>query len=122
MRAPINLPLLIEMTPLTIGLIAGGGVLLVAVVVLLIFLIKGKKKGPSFSGNEWLIALGNKENIKEVTAIGSRLTLILLDKEAIDREKLKQLGVSSILVMSNKVTLVIEDKAEQIAASIQKSL
>ena len=57
-----------------------------------------------------------------MTAIGSRLSVSLLDKEKIDREKLKELGVSSVLVMSNKVTLVIEDKAEQVAASIQKDL
>ena len=63
-----------------------------------------------------------KGNIKEIKAIGSRLNLVLLDKEKINRGRLKELGVTSILVMSNKVTLVIEGQAEKIASSIQKDL
>lgn len=105
--------------------IIGGSVLLAVVVFLLILflvIIPSKKKKVSFKGDDWLIALGNKENIKEVSAIGSRVNLVLFDKEKIDREKLKELGVSSVLIMSNKVTLVIEDKAEIIAENIQKIL
>ena len=73
-------------------------------------------------GESWVFALGEKENIKEITATRSRLSVALVDNEKIDRELLKKLGVTSILVMSNKVTLLIEDKAEQVAASIQKDL
>ena len=72
--------------------------------------------------NEWFEALGGKENVKEISAVGSRLSLNLLDKDAIDREKLKTLGVSSVVTMSNKVTLVIEGKAEKIAETLKHSL
>ena len=44
------------------------------------------------------------------------------DKEKIDREKLTALGVNSVLVMSNKVTLVINnavDVAETISNGIK---
>ena len=84
---------------------------------------KRKRLNKKFSnGESWVFALGEKENIKEVTATRSRLSAILVDNEKIDRELLKKLGVTSILVMSNKVTLLIEEKAEQVAVSIQKDL
>lgn len=103
-------------------LIIIGGVLLISTVTVLLVAKLRKRKGPSINSSNWIIALGDKENIKEVSATGSRLSLVLVDKDKIDREQLKQLGVSSVLVMSNKVTLVIEDKAEQVASSIQNSL
>ena len=108
-------------TTVLILIIAGGVLLLAALIVLIVFLSK-RKKGPKLDDGDWLEALGGKENIKEITAIGSRLSINLLDKEKIDREKLKELGVSSVLTMSNKVTLVIEDKAEVVAESIKKGL
>lgn len=82
-----------------------------------------KRRNKKFSdGEPWVFALGEKENIKEVSATRSRLSVVLVDNEKIDKELLKKLGVSSILTMSNKITLLIEEKAEEVAASIQKSL
>ena len=119
----MNLPALTnDIQPLTITLIAIGGVIVLGVIVFLIFFLFKKKKANQQSGSVWLLALGDKDNIKEVTAIGSRLTVNLVDNEKIERNKLKELGVSSVLVMSNKVTLVIEDKAEKIADLIKKDL
>ena len=57
-----------------------------------------------------------------MTAIGSRLSLKLENNELINKDKLKELGVSSVLVMSNKVTLVIEGQAEKVAEIIKKEL
>ena len=74
------------------------------------------------NNDEWFVALGGKENVKEINAVGSRLSLVLIDKEKVDREKLKTLGVSSVVSMSNKVTLVIEGKAEKIAETLKSSL
>ena len=118
----LHLPIYSDINPLPIIMIAGAGVLLVAAIIIVIYLFTHRKNKKSLDSGAWLIALGDKENIKEVNATGSRLSLVLVDKEKIDREKLKELGVSSVLVMSNKVTLVIEEKAEQVAASIQKDL
>ena len=111
-----------EIKPLAIILIVMAVIFFLAALGILIYLIVSKKKENEANGSVWLLALGNKENVKEVSAVGSRLTVNLEDKEKIDRTKLKDLGVSSILVMSNKITLVIEGKAEKIAALIKKDL
>ena len=92
------------------------------IVLSIVFSQKKKRMKNRLNGNGWIMALGGKENIKEVTAIGSRLVVNLVNKEAMDREILKELGASSVIVMSNKVTLVIEGKAEQVANSILNSL
>ena len=119
----ITFPLLAnQIKPLAIVLIVMAVVFFLAALGILIYLIISKKKENQDNGGVWLLALGTKENIKEVSAIGSRLTVILEDKEKIDRVKLKELGVSSVLVMSNKITLVIEGKAEKIANLIKKDL
>ena len=74
------------------------------------------------NGEAWVFALGEKENIKEISATRSRLSVVLEDNEKMNKDLLKQLGATSVLVMSNKVTLLIEEKAEQVAQSIQKNL
>ena len=126
MRLPMYLPLLTVKglfdPPIVYFFFGGIALVVIVAIILVIVFVKARKGKTVINNSDWLIALGDKENIKEITATGSRLSLVLVDKEKIDREKLKQLGVSSVLVMSNKVTLVIEDKAEQIAASIQKDL
>ena len=101
-----------------IGFFGGIALLIIALVVCLILFLKRGKKAPKVNSSEWVEALGGNDNIVSVNAVGSRLTLVLNDKEAINRDKLKTLGVSSVLVMSNKVTLVIEGQAENIAQSI----
>ena len=111
-----------EIKPLAIILIVMAVVFFLAAMGILIYLIISKKKENKVSGGTWLLALGDKANVKEVSATGSRLTVNLEDKEKIDRIKLKELGVTSILVMSNKITLVIEGKAEKIANLIKKDL
>lgn len=100
------------------------GVLLIVGIVLAILLLRRNKNKKTFINNEseWIDALGGQENIKEATAVGSRLSIVLLNKENINRDRLKELGVSNILVMSNKITLVIENKAEQVCKLINHSL
>ena len=112
-----------SLSQVLIGVIIGVSVLLVLGIVLF-FVLRKKNSGPKkiTTDSSWLIALGGKENIQEATAIGSRLSLKLNDRDAINREQLKTLGVSSILVMSNKVTLVIEKQAEVVANYINDSL
>ena len=116
------LPVLDDIKPLSIIMIACAAVLLIAALIIVIFLLTHRQPKKVADSSVWLLALGDKENIKEVSATGSRLNVVLVDKEKIDREKLKELGVSSVLVMSNKITLVIEEKAELVASSIQNNL
>ena len=109
-------------TNLVIWLVVLDALLLLFVIFMVIRHHVTKSPKVKVDNNEWFIALGGKENVKEISAVGSRLSLNLLDKEKIDREKLKTLGVSSVVVMSNKVTLVIEGKAEKIAETLKQSL
>ena len=70
----------------------------------------------------WIDNLGGRENIASATQVGSRINLVLKDKELINKDNLKELGVKSVLVMSNKVTLVVENNAENIAKAINEAL
>ena len=95
-------------------------VVVIIATILIIFVIKnGKKKGQKViedhtRGSDWLKALGEKDNILEVTATGSRLTVRLKDQSLVNKEQLKTLGVTNIVTMSDKLVLVVEDKAELI--------
>ena len=106
--------------------IALGVAILIIVAIVLIVIFSKRKKQPKINKqdvvidtNEWLEALGGRENILEKSAVGSRLVLKLNDVEKINEEKLKELGVSNILKMSNKITLVFEDQAEAILAQLE---
>ena len=103
-------------------LIVAGCLVLVAILVFLVIFFGKRKKNPIVDETAWLTALGGKDNINNVSAIGSRINLSLKDKEKIDREKLTNLGVNSVLVMSNKVTLVIANNAVDIAETISNGI
>ena len=105
-----------------VALIVAGCLVLVAILVFLIIFFGKRKKNPIADESAWLYALGGKDNINNVSAIGSRINLSLKDKEKIDREKLTNLGVNSVLVMSNKVTLVIANNAVDIAETISNGI
>lgn len=120
----LDLPLLVENTEFPwflIALFVATGVLMIATVVVLIIFLK-KKKVVKVDNSLWIDNLGGKENIESVNQVGSRINLVLKDKEAINKDNLKELGVKSVLVMSNKVTLVIENNAEDIAKAINEAL
>lgn len=124
MTNAFNLPLIsTDVNPnIIIWLIVLDALLLLVVVIMVIRFHVTKSPKVKVNNDEWFMALGGKENVKEINAVGSRLSLNLADKEIIDREKLKTLGVSSVVTMSNKVTLVIEGKAEKIAETLKQSL
>lgn len=93
-------------------------VLCVAVVVaiiltiVIIFLIKNrkpskpKKEISTAAPDEWVIALGGSDNILEVSSAGSRLSIKIKNRDLLNRDALTGLGVTSIVLMSDKVTLV----------------
>lgn len=96
------------------------GIILITLAVILILNKKPKKKEePLMDLNRWLKALGEKENIKSIEATGSRLSLTLVNQELVNQEELKALGVNNIIKMSNKLILVIENKAEQIKNELE---
>ena len=124
MTNAFNLPLIsTDVNPnIIIWLAVIDALLLLVVIIMVIRFHVTKSPKVKVNNDEWFNALGGKENVKEINAVGSRLSLNLADKDAIDREKLKTLGVSSVVTMSNKVTLVIEGKAERIAETLKQSL
>lgn len=71
-------------------------------------------KARSEAHNDILNALGGRENIVSCKASGSRISFSLVDYSLVNNESLKKLGVSSILKMSNKITLVIGEEAKEI--------
>lgn len=109
-------------TPIAIILYVVGGVLFLAALGIAIYMIVSSKKSAKGNGLLWLEALGGKENIEDVSGVGSRVTLVLKDKEKINRDQLKTLGVSSVLTMANKTILVIENKAVSVADKIRKEI
>ena len=119
-----NLPLIsTDVNPnIIIWLAVLDALLLLVVIIMVVRFHVTKSPKVRVNNDEWFVALGGKENVKEINAVGSRLSLNLGNKDAIDREKLKTLGVSSVVTMSNKVTLVIEGKAEKIAEILKQSL
>ncbi len=92
-------------------------IVIICVALIIIFVALDKKKKKSLDNSQaddWLKALGGKENLIETSATGSRLTIKLNNPELINKDVLKELGVSNIVTMSDKIVLVIENKAEQI--------
>lgn len=104
--------------------LALGVVGVIILVVLIIFLsgLKRKKQISHFDVYEKIVvALGGFPNIGSVSSRGSRLTVVLQDKHLLDEEKIKDLGVSSLIKMSAKVILVIGQEAGDIVKYINQN-
>lgn len=100
-------------------------VVLIVIVIVLILLLNRKNKKtiekPSIAEkSQWVTALGGEGNILESSAYGSRLVVKLQDKNLLNKEALKELGVTNFIEMSDKITLLLEDKAELVKAEIDK--
>lgn len=106
--------------------IAVGFVVIILLTLIILFLFNRNKTKKidkttySISTNDWLDSLGGKDNILEISSRGSRLTLSLKEISLINETKLKELGVTSLLKMSNKLILVIEENAAKIEEIIKK--
>ncbi len=104
-------------------IIAVALVVVIAVVVVIILVTgrKTKKPVPQIAEkSKWVEALGGAENIISSEAYGSRLAVSLVDKTLMNKEALKELGVTNFIEMSNKITLLLEDKAELVKAELDK--
>lgn len=83
-----------------------GAVFILVLAVVLIFL-SGRKKSQKQDFDSFYLALGGQPNIVSAESHGSRLALKLLDYEKVDYDKLKTVGVSSFIKMTDKLTVVI---------------
>ena len=90
---------------------------LLLVVLLLLLLRPHQKKErarKSVTKSEYLSAMGGEGNIVSHLRKGSRIELVLKDYSLLDKERLKAVGVDSFILMSNKLTLVIQGDAERV--------
>lgn len=109
---------------IAIGL--AGAVFLTVLGLFLYTYFKAKKQGPIIKAperkviqnEEALKALGGAENILDHSLNGSRVILVLNNYDLVDDKALKEMGVSSIVKMTNKITLVVKGDA----SSFYKSL
>ena len=98
------------------------GIIVINLIAFMIKRILQHQKYKDVDSDQWIEALGGKDNIISIQAVGSRLSLVVKDKNLFDRQKLGDLGVSSILVMTTKLTLVIEGKATKVAETLNAAL
>ena len=95
-------------------------VAVLALVVALLLLLKPKKKPAPrpVEKSAYLFAMGGEENIVSHLRKGSRIELVLKDYSLLDKERLKAAGVDSFILMSNKLTLVIQGDAERVEKTL----
>lgn len=103
-------------------------VVVIILTIAIIFLIKNRKKAKpkkeisSASPDEWVDALGGSDNIVEVSSAGSRLSIKIKNRDLINRDALTNLGVTSIVLMSDKVTLVTNLDNQKIEENLKNHL
>ena len=91
-------------------------VIIVIVLALYIFIPLFKRKQPKKPDNKHVdvsnfqLALGGSDNILSISLSGSRLSVELVDMSAFDKDKLKALGVSRIVVMKTKLILLVDER------------
>lgn len=90
-----------------IGFIAIG-IVLIGLIIFLLIITSNKKKINNVNKDvsKIISLLGGMENISSLNARGSRLTFTLNNKDLFDEQGLKNLGITSIIYMSNKITIV----------------
>ena len=81
---------------------------------------KNKGKNINSTYDEIILNLGGKENIVEMTARGSRLSIVLKDNSLLNIDALKNIGVEGVIVMTSKVTLVIGEDALKLKEYFEK--
>ena len=81
---------------------------------------KNKDKNINSTYDEIILNLGGKENIVEMTARGSRLSIVLKDNSLLNSDALKNIGVEGVIVMTSKVTLVIGEDALKLKEYFEK--
>lgn len=108
---------------LIIGLIILGIIIVVAVVLLIRNKTKSNnKKASNDLFNQIMEGLGGIANINSLEAKMSRLNVSLKDDSLLNIESLKSSGVSRVIKMSNKITLLIGNVASEIEEQFKKEI
>ena len=82
---------------------------------------KGKGETPMLKkeqANMYIEALGGLDNIIDKSLVGSRIVLTLKDYTGLKKDVLEKAGVTGFILMSDKLTLVVKEGAEEVYKSI----
>ena len=96
-------------------------VLVLAAICVVLVKILGKKRVKSLqiaSKSEYFEALGGEDNYIDSSREGSRIIVHLKDYSKINKEKIKEAGVTGFIEKSDKLTLVVKDNAEEVYEKI----
>lgn len=78
--------------------------------VLTIYFLKKKKNTKEVEYPELLEAFGGKDNIIDFSSKGSRVSVVVENKKIVDKEKLKEQGIETIVVSNKKFTILVGNK------------
>ena len=102
---------------LPISLIIAGVIFITVLILFIIAMVKNKKEKNvvkrELPSDDIVYSLGGKDNIINASLNGSRLSLVLKDYKLVNESKLNELGIDSIIKMSNKIILVSKDDLKQ---------
>ncbi|MBR3674891.1 MAG: hypothetical protein IKN69_01960 [Bacilli bacterium] len=107
--------------PILIAVLIALGVIILGVLIFLLVKIFGKKRLKSLpiaSKSEYFDALGGEDNYIDSSREGSRIIVHLKDYSKINKEKIKEAGVTGFIEKSDKLTLVVKDNAEEVYEKI----
>lgn len=98
-------------------------ILILGVVLLFLLLPPHKKKGKKeeplkIESESSMEALGGKANVLGHQRKGHRIEIELQNAKLVNKEALKAMGVSSFVLMSNKMTMVIQEDPEGVEKAL----
>ena len=101
-------------------IIAAAALVLIALAIFLVKILckKRVKVLPIASKSEYFEALGGEDNYIDSSREGSRIIVHLKDYSKINKEKIKEAGVTGFIEKSDKLTLVVKDNAEEVYEKI----
>ena len=108
-----------EQIGLIVAVVLTGAIILLAIIAFIIALVKRAKKAKKVMSSkaevnsEIVEAFGNG-NIKEVEMEMSRITVTVADVEAVNTERIKELGASGILLVGDKIKCSFKENVEEI--------
>lgn len=75
---------------------------------------KNKEAAISVDTEMCRLSLGGLDNVIAHKREGSRIVLVLKDGKMLDKERLKKAGVTGFIEKSDKLTLVVKERAEEL--------
>lgn len=104
----------------------GGGLLLLGLIIALICLTHKRNKVKKQELDNYYLtivkALGELKNIQDVSATGSRLSVVLKNNSLLDEDLLKSIHITGVVKSSKKITLVVGSLASTYETKIKELL